>query len=238
MGRLVVISGAGISAESGLKTFRDAGGLWEGHRIDVVCNYLTWKRNFEAVHAFYDQRRHDVEQARPNEAHRALARWETMFDAIHLSQNVDDLLERAGAQRVVHLHGFVRELHCEACGHDWDIGYASHPPGARCPECGSVKGVKPNVVFFNERAPRYAYLHKTLKAMKPQDVFLSIGTSGAVIDVAHFAVKLPCHRIFSALEPSEAVPEGAFDRTVYGPATQTVGLLETIIAERLGRTVA
>lgn len=124
--KLLVFSGAGISAESGISTFRDAGGngLWNGYRIEDVCTSHTWKQNFALVHSFYNARRQQLGQANPSSAHAMVASWQARYDTTIITQNVDDLLERAGVQNVIHLHGFLREMLCTACGQIWD--YSSH----------------------------------------------------------------------------------------------------------------
>src|ERR1043165_7736588 len=120
--KLAVITGAGLSAESGLRTFRDQNGLWENHRIEEICHYGTWRDNFDKVHTFYNMRRVQLGEVQPNVGHRALAKWESQYDTTLLTQNVDDLLETSGAQNVVHLHGHLTRMKCSSCNHSWDIG--------------------------------------------------------------------------------------------------------------------
>ena len=166
---LVVFTGAGLSAESGLPTFRGGDGLWEGRHIDQVCNQLTWKRNVDAVHRFYNDRRAAAAKAQPNRAHRLLASWQDRYRCTLITQNVDDLLERAGAGDVMHVHGRLDRMRCEACGTAWEIGASSWGPyTGRCPKCASRRGVRPDVIFFHERAPRYLDMWRVVNSPRTE----------------------------------------------------------------------
>ena len=157
--RLIVFSGAGISAESGLATFRGASGLWEGVSIRTVCDITTWEDNFDAMHDFYDARRVSGAKAEPNLAHRTIAEWEKAWPGrvVILTQNIDRLLESAGCTNVIKLHGDIRLLRCFDCGHQWELE-GLHYDRKGCPACASTR-VKPGVVFFGEAAPRYDDLY-------------------------------------------------------------------------------
>lgn len=184
---LYVISGAGLSAESGVPTFRTAGGIWAKYDMQRVCNALTWKDHRSEVFEFYRHCREGVDKVAPNGAHKALARLQNTFgsDRVQLlTQNVDDLLERAGAQEVIHLHGDLKRLQCTACGHFWEVGFEQFAETTRCPACESLRGVKPAVVFFQERAPNYVHLNRMAKRLEQQDILLAIGTSMQVISPA------------------------------------------------------
>src|ERR1035437_6705165 len=181
--RIIIISGAGISQESGLPTFRDSNGLWENFKIEEVANIYTWKENAEKVHRFYNQRREDLKKVFPNKAHEKIASWEQQWNVDLFSQNIDDLLEKAGCQKVIKLHGNLKEMQCTACGNTWEIGYGRVEAGIdTCPKekCRSKRGVKPNVVFFGEIAPEYAKLHKSLREARKEDFLIVLGTSGVV----------------------------------------------------------
>ncbi len=232
--RLVVFSGAGLSAESGLPTFRGASGLWEGVSLDVVCNFHTWERNFEAVHNFYDSRREAGSRAQPNEAHRAIAAWQQRWPdrTVILTQNIDRLLEAAGCREVIHLHGDIRLLRCVACGHSWELAgdrYDRTP----CPACAQPRTVKPDVVFFNEAAPCYEHLHDVARSLRAVDTVVVIGTSGAVLPADRLFGHSPAHSILVNLEPGWQMDERAFSRTVYGPASQQVPALLPFLRTRL-----
>jgi NAD-dependent deacetylase len=178
---IVIISGAGLSAESGISTFRDADGLWETYDVMQVCSTQGWAADRALVTEFYNARRHDLEDKIPNHAHKVLASLEQRYPnkIIHLTQNVDNLMERAGAREVIHLHGTLTELRCEQCHQTWEIGYRAQRNDERCPHCAS-QHVRHNVVMFGEAAPNYRYIYKSLEAC---GVFIAIGTSAQVIDV-------------------------------------------------------
>ncbi|MCA7988715.1 SIR2 family NAD-dependent protein deacylase [Burkholderia vietnamiensis] len=156
--RLYVFSGAGLSAESGIPTFRTGGGIWSQESIDEVCNFLTWRRNREAVFRFYNQRIAEKRDARPNDAHRILAAWQGLWGTERvrlITQNIDDLLEQAGAQQVTHLHGDMHSMLCTLCDLRFPKGGEEYRPDTACPRCGTAEAVKPGVVFFQEAAPEY-----------------------------------------------------------------------------------
>lgn len=233
--QLVVLSGAGLSAESGLKTFRDGGGLWEGHDIDVVCNFDTWRDNLSLVHGFYSARREAAAGAAPNPAHAAVARWQERWPLHVLTQNVDDLLERAGVRDVCHLHGRLQDMRCLACDHVWDHGLKPwNPDSHRCPSCGESDEVKPGVVFFGEMAPEYRTLQRAISSLRECDVLLVIGTSGLVLPVARMGLEAPGPSILNNLEPSDAIPDGCFTHEVYRPAGEAVAEVESLLERYLG----
>ena len=148
--RIVVLTGAGISAESGVPTFRDADGLWEGHRVEDVATPAAYDRQPDVVHRFYDARRAALATVEPNPAHHALARLEAAFgdDLLVVTQNIDDLHERAGSTRVLHMHGELRSALCRSCGIrvEWEGDLGDLPP---CPSCHEVD-LRPDVVWFGE----------------------------------------------------------------------------------------
>lgn len=218
--RLVVLTGAGISAESGVPTFRDAGGLWEGHRVEDVATPEGFARDPVMVHRFYDARRHAVAQAEPNPAHLALARLERDLgdDLLVVTQNIDDLHERAGSQRVVHMHGDLLQARCLACGRRVPVAadLVERPP---CPECGE-RMLRPDVVWFGEMPYDLDLIDEALLA---SDRFAAIGTSGAVYPAAGFvmtAAAAGAHTIELNLAPSEITP--LFDEVRHGPASVVV----------------
>jgi NAD-dependent deacetylase len=181
--RIVVLTGAGISAESGVPTFRDVDGLWEGHRLEDVATPEAYERQPSTVHQFYDARRAALAGVRPNPAHLALARLEAAVgdDLLVVTQNIDDLHERAGSTRVVHMHGQLLSALCRGCDgrFPWPGDLGDFPP---CPGCG-VTELRPDVVWFGE----VPYdLDRILTAVEEADLFVSIGTSGAVYPAAGF----------------------------------------------------
>ena len=180
---IVVLTGAGISAESGIDTFRDAGGLWEQHRVEDVATPEGFMRDPELVQGFYDARRAAVQKVEPNAAHHALARLDAEWQGnlLIVTQNVDDLHERAGAKRVLHMHGELLSALCSACGerHRWKGGLIDRPA---CPACTQA-ALRPDVVWFGEMPYQMERIYSHLRGA---DLFVSIGTSGAVYPAAGF----------------------------------------------------
>lgn len=181
--RIVILTGAGISAESGIATFRGPGGLWEGHRVEDVCTPQALAADPVLVHRFYDLRRAALAEVAPNAAHRALARLDREWpgDLLIVTQNVDDLHERAGTRRMLHMHGELLSALCAACGtrQGW---CGALPVAATCPTCGAA-ALRPDIVFFGEMP--YA-MDRIEVALAEADLFVSIGTSGAVYPAAGF----------------------------------------------------
>ncbi len=185
MKKVMILSGAGLSAESGIRTFRDHDGLWESYNVMDVCSTEGWEKDRALVAKFYNARRKDLEDKEPNRMHRAIAELQQRFPGQiwNLTQNVDDLLERAGCEEVIHLHGTLRDLRCESCGHVWDIGYTEQTEHDCCPRCESAQ-VRHNVVMFGEAAPMYSRIYE---AVQECALFVAIGTSGQVIDIVPIA---------------------------------------------------
>lgn len=180
---IVVLTGAGISAESGIDTFRSAGGLWEQHRVEDVATPEGFARDPELVLRFYDMRRSAIQEKLPNPAHDALARLDAEWhgELLIVTQNVDDLHERAGARRVLHMHGEHLNAWCTSCDirSRWTAPLADRPP---CPVCGA-RALRPDVVWFGEMPYRMGEIYA---ALREADLFVSIGTSGAVYPAAGF----------------------------------------------------
>ncbi len=181
---IVILTGAGISAESGIDTFRSAGGLWEQHRVEDVATPEGFARDPNLVLRFYDMRRAALGTVVPNAAHDALARLDrdwTRGDLLIVTQNVDDLHERAGARRVLHMHGELKSALCTSCEmrSPWDAPMISRPP---CPVC-QAPTLRPDVVWFGEMPYQ---MDRIYRALREADLFVSIGTSGAVYPAAGF----------------------------------------------------
>lgn len=242
MKNLIVFTGAGLSADSGIQTFRDSDGLWENHSVDVVATLSTWKRNFETVHRFYNSRRAQLATVQPNAAHVMIADWQRRYGATVITQNIDDLLERAGATGVIHVHGKLTEMKCTACGEEEYIGYVEWDyTKDRC-HCGCLKGMKPNVIFFGETAPEYPRMWKTLDNMTKDDVLVVIGTSGKVIDIGTIAAYSPATSILSNLETDEImsmpgnprVNDWQFDHVLHGQASLMAPEIDILVKELMG----
>lgn len=204
--KVVVLTGAGISAESGVPTFRDADGLWEGHRVEDVATPEAYDAQPMMVHQFYDARRASLGAVEPNAAHHALARLEEHLgdELLVVTQNIDDLHERAGSTRVLHMHGELMSAVCRSCGarSAWTENLGDFPP---CPRCG-VCELRPDVVWFGEIPYEMDRIHRALEAA---DLFVSVGTSGAVYPAAGFVMHAAACRVRTLelnLQPSEVTP--------------------------------
>lgn len=175
---IVVLTGAGISAESGLKTFRDTGGLWEGFNVEDVATPRAWKKNPELVLDFYNKRRADVAKALPNAAHRGLAELENGFDVTIITQNIDDLHERGGSTNVVHLHGEIFKMRSEK---NEDLIYEIKDDILLGQTAEDGAQLRPHIVWFEEEVPMIA---KAAQIAGTADIFVVIGTSLAVYPAA------------------------------------------------------
>jgi NAD-dependent deacetylase len=214
---IVVLTGAGISAESGLATFRGPDGLWEGHRVEDVATPQAFRRDPALVQAFYDARREKLASVEPNAAHRALARLDAEWsgELLIVTQNVDDLHERAGAQRLLHMHGELKSAWCLACDArlPWESELSSGPP---CPACGEAGRLRPDIVWFGEMPYE---MERIDRALLDSDLFVSVGTSGAVYPAAGFvqtARYAGAHTLELNLEPS--LGSVYFEQARTGPA--------------------
>jgi NAD-dependent deacetylase len=181
---IVILTGAGVSAESGVATFRGPDGLWEGHRVEDVATPEAFVRDPALVHAFYDARRAKLGTVEPNAAHVALARLDAEWrgELLLVTQNVDDLHERAGSKRLLHMHGELRKGWCLRCNERF-AWYGPMGEGAICPSCGAAGHVRPDIVWFGELPYEMDRIDAALQAC---DLFVSIGTSGAVYPAAGF----------------------------------------------------
>lgn len=221
--RIVVLTGAGISAESGIRTFRAADGLWEEHRIEDVASPEGFRRNPALVQRFYNMRRQQLQQAdiTPNAAHIALADFEKSFagEFLLVTQNIDDLHERAGTQNLIHMHGELLKARCEHTGELWEQ-YGDITPDTRCPCCNATGTARPHVVWFGEMPLQMDEIHEALARC---DLFISIGTSGNVYPAAGFVMQANqtgAQTIELNLEPS--LTRSAFSQAIHGPATDVV----------------
>ncbi len=155
MAKVIILSGAGISAESGISTFRDGGGLWEKHKIEDVCYAGCLEKNRKLTVDFYDSRSIESKDKEPNHAHKVIANLKNRYknNIAVITQNVDDMFEKAGCNEVLHLHGFLRELICESCKNIVDIAYEKHDTKYEtCPKCQNK--LRPNIVFFGAISPK------------------------------------------------------------------------------------
>ncbi len=188
MKKLVILTGAGMSAESGIKTFRDSGGLWEQYKVEEVASIEGWYRNPDLVQKFYNERRRQLENAVPNTGHTGLVELEKLFDVQIITQNVDDLHERAGSTKVLHLHGLLTQARgSKDPGRIIDIGYRDILPGEKAPD-GSP--LRPDIVWFGEAVPA---MELAADIASRADLFAVIGTSLNVYPAArliHYVASL------------------------------------------------
>lgn len=234
--RIVVLTGSGISAESGIATFRDPGGIWAKFDYRDVATPEAFARNPTLVHDFYNTRRRSVVGVKPNPAHEALARLEQGVTAraggsfALVTQNIDPLHEMAGSQNLIHMHGEILKALCNHCRkrHRWAEDIATT---TQCPKCGKSGGMRPDVVWFGEMPYHMERIGELLDAA---DLFVSIGTSGAVYPAAGFvaeARRQGAHTVELNLEPSDGVT--LFAEAIHGKATEIVpAFVERILAAK------
>lgn len=221
--RVFVLTGAGISAESGLPTFRAEDGLWAGYRIEDVCTPDAWQRNPAGVWAFYSQRRESGQKAKPNAAHIALAELESRLgDRFFLcTQNVDDLHERAGSQRLLHMHGELAKSRCEfECGRPPVEDHAIYSSLDEVPRCACGGRLRPHIVFFGEMPLEMPRIQSEINNAT---VMLVVGTSGSVYPAAsfvHWARQNKARTIYIGPEPP--LNSSAFSQIVEGKAGQVM----------------
>ncbi len=216
---IVILTGAGISEESGIQTFRGAEGLWENHRIEEVAHPSAFQKNPELVHRFYNERRKKLQskEIAPNPAHVALKELEEHSFAHFLlvTQNIDNLHERAGAEKVVHMHGEIMKARCLSCGvsneHTEDLGLSSV-----CKSCGVKGKLRPDIVWFEEAVMHMKEISDHLRLC---DLFICIGTSGQVYPAAGFVdmVPLDCRKVEINLVPTQI--SALFNEHYYGKAS-------------------
>jgi len=230
--------GAGISAESGIRTFRAEDGLWEDHRVEDVATPEAFRRDPDLVQRFYDDRRKAVLAAQPNPAHTALARLDAQWpreaggDLLIVTQNIDDLHERAGAARVLHMHGEALSAWCTACDarHHW---HGTLADGPACPACGEP-ALRPDIVWFGEMPYGMDAIYD---ALREADLFVSIGTSGAVYPAAGFVQQANALGL-ATLELNLERSQGShwFGESRLGPASELVPqwVEEMLLARRDG----
>lgn len=234
--KLIVFSGAGLSADSGIATFRDSDGLWANYDPMEVCNFKNWEKNYELVHRFYNLRRAELRSVKPNAMHEFLASLPALLsqswinkssaqniEVVYLTQNVDDLLERAGARNVIHLHGELTKIICPKCQNVVEIGYEEFDFSSVCPKCASKK-LKPKIVFFYESAPLYEKMYAEFGSLDSWDLVLVVGTSGNVIPISYIlrSNEKIGYKILNNLAPSPHIDEGLFDTVIYQKAIKAI----------------
>lgn len=220
-GNLVILTGAGVSAESGLKTFRDSGGLWENHRVEDVATPQGFMRNPKLVQRFYNLRRRQLAEVEPNAAHYALAELERKWQGEFLlvTQNVDDLHERAGSRNVLHMHGELLKVSCQRTLEIFEWKEDVLVGESRCACCNRTDTLRPYIVWFGEIP---LHMETIYAALMRADTFLSIGTSGQVYPAAGFVQEAKFHKAATIECNMESSGNRYFDYGLYGPATAKV----------------
>ncbi len=213
--KIIIFTGAGLSASSGISTFRDSGGLWEEYDTNKICTAGCLDWNYQQTIEFYNKRRVDLQDKQPNQAHFMCQRLKDNYpqQIEIITQNVDNLLEKANCKGVLHLHGFLEEIRCMICEDIVNIKYAEQDDSnGICVKCGGK--MRPNVVFFGEMAPMYQKLYNLLERCA---LLVVIGTSGNVIDVNYLS-RFADYAILNNLEQSSAINESNFDKIYYEDA--------------------
>ncbi|MBN2665458.1 MAG: NAD-dependent deacylase [Bacteroidales bacterium] len=221
MKKLVILTGAGMSAESGIKTFRESGGLWEEHRVEDVASPMGWALNRKLVLKFYNDRRRQLAGSEPNKGHLGLAALEKYFDVHIITQNVDDLHEKAGSTRVIHLHGeLTKARSTKDPSLIYDIGYNDLNEGDKC-DLGSQ--LRPHIVWFGEAVPM---IGEAVKITSEADIFAVIGTSLNVYPAAGLIEYVPEGASLWLIDPNDVpVPPGINVEVIKEPAGKGVEIL-------------
>lgn len=219
--RIVILTGAGLSAESGLDTFRDKDGIWSKYDYRDVATPEGFAANPDLVHDFYNMRRRELQKATPNSAHKALARLEADHhgDILIVTQNIDHLHEAAGSKNIIHMHGELQKVFCTNCNvrQLWKTDLSVE---SRCTNCNETATMRPDVVWFGEMPYQ---MDDIIASLMDADLFLSIGTSGNVYPAAGFvdgAREAGAHTVELNLEPSQGA--SLFHDAIHGPATQVI----------------
>jgi len=246
--RVVFLTGAGLSADSGVPTFRGEEGFYNGIRAEDLLSFRTMRRSPEVIQRFIDNMRAKMGAAKPNAAHMMIARLAKEFGdrVVHFTQNIDPLVELAGYDGTVHLHGFVTRM--RSIGNSKvteDIGFTRYWEGDpseaplrgfkfRCPKTGSL--MRPDVVLFDEMGPDYPKLYSAVKRLRAQDTFVVIGTQGNIYPIReaiNIALKMPAKAVLNNLHSSSDIQEDRFDHVFMERATDVASDIEVIVRERL-----
>ena len=217
---IVILTGAGISAESGIQTFRASDGLWENHRVEDVATPEAFERNPELVHRFYNERRQFLLNGiQPNAAHQTLALLSQFNNTTLITQNIDHLHQQAGSKNVYPMHGELLKIRCKVTQQLFDCSENTSPTDS-CPCCGVAGNLRPHVVWFGEMP---LYMNHIEHALQQCDLFVAIGTSGNVYPAAGFVQKAKYYGAHTVELNLEASPNGSlFGEQHYGPATELI----------------
>lgn len=240
--KVMIFSGAGVSAESGLSTFRDKKGIWRKYDHERICNFNVWRQNYVAVHLFYNMLRRNVREAEPNKFHEAVARWSKLYDVQNVTQNVDDLFERAGVPNTLHVHGFINNMTCVECKETWEHK-EDWDHGAPCPHCSRVQCVKPGIVMFNEIAPGYLDLFAALSHVSDRlsnpvpdgGVVIVAGTDEQVVEISPM-IERECYGTYNIMVNPKALGfsrgHHIYDVGITKTAGDSVAILDELLEKR------
>lgn len=219
MAKILFFSGAGLSADSGLGVFRGGNGLWDEYDVNKVCNFTTWEANYSLVHEFYSKRRCQYASAEPNKMHKVIADLQNKYGeekVIVITQNIDNLLEKAGCTKVMHVHGHINYIHCTKCLNEVYIEGEYKP--MKCEKCGGEK-FKPSVVFFGEQAPKYYDMFQAFDSLQAEDGTAVIGTEGSVVPIAQILGTkqngVKAARLLCNLDKTQYINDKLFDEVYY-----------------------
>lgn len=230
-GHILILTGAGVSAESGLATFRSSNGLWNNHKVEDVATIEAFERNPEYVHAFYNEMKPELLAAKPNAAHLALAELEARYPGkvTLVTQNVDTLHEKAGSRNVLHIHGQINQAVCLNCGQVLET-WGDVDTQTVCAHCGVTGMMKPNIVFFGESL---LCMNEVERALQTCDLFVSVGTSGVVYPAAGFVRTAKYYGADTIEFNLESTSNNfLFDRHIYGRCGETLpAFVEDLINE-------
>ena len=215
--RIVFLTGAGISQESGIPTFRSETGLWNNHPVEDVATIEAFQKNPDYVHDFYNQMRPSLFEKQPNPAHLSITKLQNNYDAeVHIiTQNIDTLHEKAKSKNIYHIHGSINELVCQNCGHIITT-WSDASTETQCPQCETQGFIKPNIVFFGETP---LYMDKAEHLLRTCDLFISVGTSGVVYPAAGFVQTAKYYGATTIdINPEPAYLNPYFDKHIKGKA--------------------
>lgn len=232
--KIVIFSGAGLDASSGVKTFRDQNGLWNDHKVEDICNIDSWEKNYDLVHEFYNARRLELGKAEINPAHESIKRIIQKYGektVFNLTMNVSNFFERLNTKSM-HLHGDLTKVQCKDCGFKKDVGCEEFDyKNFVCSKCGCTKS-KPDVVFFGESTGMYTYLERAIEYLEnPRSIIIVVGTTGQVVDISRRIKEYNCKKILCYKEHSEFMNENQFDEVYMESAETAMPKIEKLIED-------
>ncbi len=240
-GKIIFFTGAGVSAPSGINTFRDANGLWNNNKIDEICNIKTWVKNYDKVHNFYNEIRTSLKDKEPNVVHKYISELQNLLGedrVINITQNIDDLFEKAEVKKTIHLHGEINYMVCQRviCNEKFYIG--NNEFDGVCPKCKQSM-VKPNVIFFEEEAPEYYNVKRILNNVESKDILVVIGTMGNVFNINTYIkyIKYSNYQrptlILNNMEDNIYIDKNNFNYVFFESCTTAIDKIKEIINSKI-----